>query len=51
MVKSELYLGHVNKVFRILSETDMDADTDQCRQFRILSDRKVQWTLTPICSV
>ena len=51
MVESELYLGHVNKHFRMLSDADTDADTDQYAQFRILSDRTLHRTLTPICSV
>ena len=51
MVELDLYLGHVNKLFRILSESDTDADTEQCRQFRILSDRKVHRNRTRMCSV
>ena len=38
MIKWELYLGDVNNDFRILSDSDLESESEQCGTFCILSE-------------
>ena len=38
MFKMELYLGHLNKDFRILSASESESELEQCASFCILSE-------------
>ena len=38
MIKWDLYLGHVNNDFHILSESESESESEQCGTFCILSE-------------